>query len=177
MRVALAPNLSLERTSPARLPGGTMSCAAGSPLNSVVRRRGSPIAPQPALSGLSGKLLSMNKLREVFIGRWRITSVKGWDTADVDLLGPAYIEFTRRNAGDFQFSAVTGGIDYRVSLEKDDPVIQWSWVGDDDGSETSGRGWARREGKKLTGELFVHGADEFQFEAVLHRPHRSSRGV
>jgi len=37
-----ASNLSLERTSPARLPGGTMSCAAGSPLNSVVRRASSP---------------------------------------------------------------------------------------------------------------------------------------
>jgi|GEM_PF-2871546 len=34
-----ASNLSLERTSPARLPGDTMLSAVGSPLNSVVRRR------------------------------------------------------------------------------------------------------------------------------------------
>jgi len=120
--------------------------------------------------------LTVNKLRETFIGRWGITSVKGWDTSDIDLLGPAYVEFGRRNDGEFRLSAVTGSIDYRVSLENDGPVIEWCWVGDDDGSETSGRGWARHQGDMLDGQLFVYGADEFQFEAILLKPRRGSRG-
>ena len=103
-------------------------------------------------------------------------SVKGWEKADIDLLGPAYIEFTRRNGGDFQFSAVTGEIDYRVSLEDDGPVIEWAWAGDDDGTETSGRGCAQRDGDKMAGQIFIFGADDFTFEAILLKPRRSSRG-
>lgn len=114
--------------------------------------------------------------RDVFIGRWRITSVRGWEESEIDLLGPAYVEFARRNEGDFQFSAVTGQIDYRVSTEDDGPIIEWAWVGDDDGSEVSGRGWAVRKGSKLVGTIFMFAGDEFQFEASLAKPRRASSG-
>lgn len=117
----------------------------------------------------------MSGPRESFIGRWHITSVKGWEQPDIDLLGPAYIEFARRNNGEFQFSAVTGDIDYRVSLKIDGPVIEWSWAGDDDGTETSGRGWARHEGDKIVGQIFVFGGDDFAFQAVLVKPRRTGR--
>ncbi|MFZ2490138.1 MAG: hypothetical protein WA208_01505 [Thermoanaerobaculia bacterium] len=114
--------------------------------------------------------------RNAFLGRWRITSIAGWDKSDIDLLGPAYIEFVPRNDGDFQFSAVTGQIDYRVSSEADGPIIEWAWVGDDDGSETSGRGWAVREGETLVGTIFMFGGDDFRFEASAAKPRRTSRG-
>lgn len=114
--------------------------------------------------------------REAFVGRWRITSVKGWETADVDLLGPAYVEFARRSRGDFQFSAMTGEIDYRISGADDGPTIEWVWTGDDDGTEVSGRGTAVRKGEKLFGTIFVFGGDDFQFEAIAQKPRRSWRG-
>ncbi|HEX3578650.1 MAG TPA: hypothetical protein VHY33_08820 [Thermoanaerobaculia bacterium] len=113
---------------------------------------------------------------ESFLGRWRISTVEGWEKSDVDLAGPAHIEFARRNDGDFQFSAVTGQIDYRVSLEPDGPFIEWAWVGDDDGTEVSGRGWAHRVGEKLKGTIFVFGGDDFKFEASPLKPRRVSRG-
>ena len=108
----------------------------------------------------------MTPPRRVFIGRWRITSIEGWEQPDVDLLGPAFIEFATRNDGEFQFSAVTGEIDYRVSVESDGPVVEWCWAGDDDGSETSGRGWATHEVDKLVGQIFIFGGDDFSFQAL-----------
>lgn len=66
--------------------------------------------------------------------------MKVWE--ELDLLGPAFIEFDSRNGGIFQFVAVSGDIDYRVSTEHDQVMVEWSWLGDDDGEETGGRGWA-----------------------------------
>src|ERR1043166_4379251 len=82
--------------------------------------------------------------RNTFVGRWRIASMEMWD--ELDLLGPAFIEFDSRNGGMFQFVAVSGDIDYRISTEGDEAIIEWSWLGDDDGEETGGRGWAVRDG-------------------------------
>ncbi|MEA2164824.1 MAG: hypothetical protein QOK37_2951 [Thermoanaerobaculia bacterium] len=109
------------------------------------------------------------------MGRWRITSIKGWDESDVDLLGPAYIELTARNHGDFRFVALRGEIDYRVSLGQKGPQIDWTWVGDDDGAEVSGRGWAYRDGDTLKGTFFVFLGDDVHFEAALFKPRRASR--
>ena len=114
--------------------------------------------------------------RNAFLGRWRITSITGWESSEIDLLGPSYIEFASRNEGEFRFSAVSGQIDYRVSTESDGPLIEWTWVGDDDGSETSGRGWAVREGDTLVGTIFIFGGDDFRFEASPAKPRRTSGG-
>ena len=96
-----------------------------------------------------------------------------WD--DIDLLGPAFIEFDSTNGGFFQFLAVTGDIDYRVSTEIDGPIVEWSWLGDDDGRETGGRGWAVREGDLLIGHVYIHGGDDSSFEAEYEGPRRTRR--
>ena len=114
----------------------------------------------------------MTTPREAFIGRWRITSVSGFETSDLDLVGPAYSDLDDRNRGDFQFLAIRGDIDYRVSLEEDGPEIDWTWAGDDDGTEVSGRGWAHRDGDTLKGTIFVFLGDDFRFEAALAKPER-----
>ena len=121
--------------------------------------------------------LAMVSPRKAFLGRWRITSIVGWDKPEIDLLGPAYIEFAPRNDGHFQFSAVTGEVDYRVSTEATGPIIEWAWIGDDDGREVSGRGFAMREGDTLTGTIFMFGGDDFRFEASPAKPRRTSRGA
>jgi hypothetical protein len=106
--------------------------------------------------------------REQFVGYWRIESMEVWD--DLDLVVEAHIEFEGRNGGSFQFIAVSGDIDYRVSTDQESSVIEWSWLGDDDGHETGGRGWATREGEKLVGRFYIHGGDDSAFVASKHRP-------
>jgi len=112
--------------------------------------------------------------RAAFVGCWRIKSIPGWAKQDLDLVVPAYIEFDTRQGGSFQFCALSGDIDYRVSSEADGPVIEWSWAGDDDGTETSGRGWAHLERGKLVGRLCVHHGEEFTFSASPHEARRRS---
>jgi hypothetical protein len=93
--------------------------------------------------------------------------MEAWD--DLDLVVEAHIEFDGRNGGSFQFIAVSGDIDYRVSTDEESSVIEWSWLGDDDGQETGGRGWAAREGEKLVGHFYIHGGDDSAFVASQHR--------
>jgi len=101
--------------------------------------------------------------------------MEGWTRADLDLVVPAFIEFDSRGGGEFQFCALSGDIDYRVSTEVGRVLIEWSWLGDDDGTEVCGRGWAYREGDVLVGRIFAHGGDEFPFDALPEVPKRISR--
>jgi hypothetical protein len=111
----------------------------------------------------------MTSPRDAFVGRWRITSMEVWD--ELDLLGPAFIEFDSRNGGMFQFVAVSGDIAYRVSTEEGEAIIEWSWLGDD-GEETGGRGWAVREGNNLAGHIYLHRGDDSAFVATPDGPRR-----
>ena len=91
----------------------------------------------------------------------RIVSMEVWD--ELDLLGPAFIEFV----------AVSGDIDYRVSTERDVVIVEWSWLGNDDGEETGGRGWAVRRGDNLVGHFYLHRGDDSAFVATPEGPRRS----
>jgi hypothetical protein len=116
---------------------------------------------------------AMASRRDTFVRRWRILSMEAWD--ELDLLGPAFIEFDSRNGGMFQFVAVSGDIDYRVSTDHDEAIIEWSWLGDDDGEETGGRGWARRDGDNLVGHFYLHRGDDSTFVATPEGPRRPAR--
>jgi hypothetical protein len=91
-----------------------------------------------------------------------------WD--DLDLLGPPFIEFDATGGGTFQFLTISGDIDYRVSTERNETRIEWSWFGDDDGSETIGRGWAVREDDQLVGHFYIHHGDDSAFVAAMDGP-------
>jgi len=101
--------------------------------------------------------------------------VEGWEQSDLDLVVPAFIEFDSREGGGFQFCALSGDMDYRVSTEDDRPLIEWSWLGDDDGTDVAGRGWAYREDESLVGRIFLHGGDEFPFRASQEGPRKTAR--
>ena len=75
-----------------------------------------------------------------FVGRWRITEMELWDREDLDLLGPALIEFDREGLGEFRFIALEGGLDYQVSERGGLPAVEFSWEGQDDGDASMGRG-------------------------------------
>lgn len=41
-------------------------------------------------------------------GRWRITDMDLWDQEAIDLVGPAFIQFSGGQSGQFRFIAVEG---------------------------------------------------------------------
>jgi hypothetical protein len=75
-------------------------------------------------------------------GRWRITEAELWDYDALNLVAPAYIDFTGNGSGSFGFIAVQGEMDCR-EVERDGlPGVEFSWEGNDECDPASGRGWA-----------------------------------
>jgi hypothetical protein len=75
-------------------------------------------------------------------GRWRIVEMDMWDRDAIDLVEPGFIEFAGDGTGQFGFIAVRGWMDCR-STERDGRTgVEFSWDGEDDGDQVSGRGWA-----------------------------------
>jgi hypothetical protein len=100
-----------------------------------------------------------------FRGRWRIVSTSIWAAEDLDDLGPAQITFGPGQTGELNIVAISASVDYRVGTHEGAPIVEFSWEGDDDGHPTSGRGWARLEGRGVVGRLFIHQGDEAAFVA------------
>lgn len=100
-----------------------------------------------------------------FSGVWRIIETEVWDVDALDLVGPAQITFDEDELGYLRMIAIEAGVDYRVG-ERDDDVCEFSFAGADEGTPISGRGWARIEGGKLRGMIFLHRGDETSFLAV-----------
>jgi len=100
-----------------------------------------------------------------FRGRWRIVSTDVWERKDLDDLGPAQITFGPDRTGELRMIAIEASVDYRVATRDGVPIAEFSWEGDDDGNPTSGRGWARLDGQRLVGRLFIPQGDEAEFVA------------
>jgi hypothetical protein len=111
------------------------------------------------IEGLSSERRTTPKL---FHGRWRIIETEVWAEDALDLVVPAHITFAQGGLGHFQMIAVEGGIDCRFETDR----VEFSWVGDDDGEQTNGRGWAEigKDGK-LRGRLYFHQGDDSSFVA------------
>ena len=93
------------------------------------------------------------------VGRWRIKWMEMWDQEFVDLIEPGYFQFDEDGLGFFVFGAVEGQIDYRAS--DDETRVDFSWSGNDDGREKSGRGWFEFPSAGLAkGFFFIHCGDE-----------------
>jgi hypothetical protein len=53
--------------------------------------------------------------------------------------------------------AVQGDLDCRFEGNR----VEFTWIGDDDGSEASGRGWAEiGKDRKLRGRIYFHQGDD-----------------
>lgn len=75
-------------------------------------------------------------------GRWRIVEMDIWDRDAIELVGPGFIEFDEDGTGEFGFIAVRGWLDCRWSDRDGCPFVEFSWEGEDEGDQVSGRGWA-----------------------------------
>lgn len=97
------------------------------------------------------------------VGRWRIKWMEMWDQEFVDLVEPGCFQFGEDGLGFFIFGAVQGQIDYRAS--DDETRVDFSWSGNDEGREKSGRGWFEFQSATLAkGLFFIHCGDESAVE-------------
>lgn len=100
-------------------------------------------------------------------GRWRIVEMDNWDRDAIELVGPGFIEFAKKGTGEFRFIAVRGWLDCRWSKRDDQPFVEFTWEGEDEGDQVNGRGWAAlTEDGGLTGHLFFHLGDDSGFRAT-----------
>src|SRR5213594_4166204 len=107
--------------------------------------------------------MAISKAANPFVGRWRITAMELWGREDLDLVGPAFIEFDRHGMGEFQFIAVQGGLDCRFTERGGMPTVEFSWEGQDNGEASLGRGWAILREGQLEGRWFFHRGDDSWF--------------
>ena len=101
-------------------------------------------------------------------GGWRITEAELWDCDALNLVAPAFIEFTEDgSSGSFGFIAVQGEMDCREVERDGRPGVEFSWEGNDECDPASGRGWAvlEKDGS-LCGRIFFHLGDDSGFTAV-----------
>ncbi len=102
------------------------------------------------------------------IGNWRIVEMDLWDRDAIDLVGPAYIELKVDGTGRFRFIAVEGYMDVKHADAAWRPRAEFTWEGDDDGTQASGRGWVELEPDgSVSGRIFFHLGDDSGFRAVV----------
>ena len=101
-------------------------------------------------------------------GRWRIVEMDMWDQEAIDLVAPGFIKFADDGTGEFGFIVVRGWMDCRPGERGGRASVEFSWQGDDEGDEVSGRGWAvLADDGSLHGHLYFHLGDS-GFRAVRY---------
>ena len=82
-----------------------------------------------------------------------------WDLDFIDEQGPGYFEFEPNNQGSFMFGYVEGEIDFR-ELEAESSRIEYSWTGQDEMDDVSGRGYFEIvSDDEIYGEIYFHQGD------------------
>jgi hypothetical protein len=104
-------------------------------------------------------------MKNLFIGKWRITEMEQWDADYIDLVAPGYFEFRKNGTGEFQFGAIEGDIDFYIENVENQQRLEFSWMGHDEYDPVAGRGWAVIKNKALFGRIYFHMGDESWFKA------------
>jgi hypothetical protein len=111
----------------------------------------------------------MAKKKNPFAGRWRISSMSGWDHEYVDEEEEGYLEFDAKGTGSFHFGYVSGDMDCRLTTRNGEAAVEWTWDGNGEMDPAQGRGWAIVKGSELHGMIFYHGGDDSEFVARKKR--------
>ncbi|HTE56870.1 MAG TPA: hypothetical protein VK698_38725 [Kofleriaceae bacterium] len=94
-------------------------------------------------------------------GRWHLVESDLWGDDSIDLLGQAHIEFGPDRLGYLMVGALQADVDYRIADRDGLSMVEFSWIGDDDGHPASGRGSARLQSDgTLRIQLHIHRGDE-----------------
>jgi hypothetical protein len=94
-------------------------------------------------------------------GTWRIVWMDVWGQDFVDMEVPGHFTFREDGTGSFQFGLVCGEMDTQIQGNR----IEFSWVGNDEMDEASGRGCAEIADGELRGHIFIHQGDDSAFRA------------
>jgi hypothetical protein len=102
-----------------------------------------------------------------FVGKWRITETEVWDRDALDMLVPAHITFEASGRATFEMICVVGEMD----CEFEDDRVDFTWAGNDEMDEASGRGWAviQKDGT-LRGRIAFRHGDKSSFVARREEP-------
>ena len=110
----------------------------------------------------------MKKLNP-YLGKWRIVEMELWDQEFIDMETDGYFHFEKDEMGKCQFGLVQGQIDYRI--EKIDGIerAEFSWEGQDENDDATGRGWAIIKNNHLEGRFYFHLGDDSWFKAKINK--------
>lgn len=97
-----------------------------------------------------------------FVGRWRIVWMELWGQDFVDMEVPGHFTFREDGGGDFQFGLVCGAMDCRMNGD----FVEFSWNGNDEMDDASGRGHAKIGPEGIIGRIYFHEGDDSEFRAV-----------
>jgi hypothetical protein len=105
-------------------------------------------------------------------GRWHLVESDLWGEGSIDLLGQAHIELRPDGLGYLMVGALQADVDYRVAERDGRSMVEFSWIGDDDGHPASGRGSAQLQpDQTLRVKLYIHRGDEAVIAGVpIARP-------
>jgi transposase-like protein len=130
----------------------------------ALRRIAEIYAVEKRVRGQSAK--DRKRVRQIesrpLVAAMKVVEMELWDTADLDMLEPAYIAFDGKGSGEFLFGCVTAELDCA-----DTPAgADFTWQDHDEMDEASGDGFAELEDNgTLTGEIRFHRGDESTFRA------------
>ena len=104
--------------------------------------------------------MSKNQL----IGKWQIIEMEMWNKEFINAEVEGYIEFTENGMGEFHFGYVHGFMDCQYI--GGNISVEFSWEGNDEMDEASGRGSATINNGELLGNLLFHNGDDSEFKAI-----------
>jgi hypothetical protein len=110
-------------------------------------------------------------MMSALVGHWRIVEMDNVDRAALDLVETAFIALGPDGSGEFAVIAIHGWLDCRTTEHQGRTVVEFSWLGDDEGELANGRGRITLlDDHTLDGVLFIHGGDESTFRATRLSP-------
>ena len=105
----------------------------------------------------------LSALAAPFQGKWRIAEMDSGTTRR----STSFIAF-KGQEGEMRFIALTAWLDVRCDARNGGPVAEFSWEGDDEGDQRSGRGWvALGTAGRLVGHVYIHRGDNSGFVCEL----------
>lgn len=109
-----------------------------------------------------------------FTGLWHITESPDFAVSNLNLEVQAYIRIDQDGNGEFQFILVHGWITPRTSRKQKvtpESEFNFSWSGNDECDEASGRGkLILLDQKTLQCEISFNDGDDYEFTAIKVSP-------
>lgn len=109
----------------------------------------------------------MTAVKNPFLGTWLITEMSEWGDEYFNEQGQAYITIGKNFDGAFLFGSVQGEMDCELVKGHLECEMAFSWQGNDEEDEASGRGWFKLTTQKMIeGRIFIHMGENSTFKAV-----------